>query len=93
MLPFLCDVLENLVRRLLRMFIKSKIVEDTVIAYDLTNIDEQKKENQISLEKVCLWRTQTCFDTVCAVWASKKIHPNNISSTFLRSSFSSYSTF
>ena len=55
MLPFLCDVLENLVRRLLRMFIKSKIVEDTVIAYDLTNIDEQKKENQISLEKVCLF--------------------------------------
>ena len=34
MLPFLSDVLENLVRRLLRMFTKSKIVEDAMTAYD-----------------------------------------------------------
>ena len=33
--------------RLLRMFIKSKIVEDGVTAHDLTKIDVQKKENQI----------------------------------------------
>ena len=55
MLPFLSDVLENLVHRLLRMFIKSKIVEDAVTAYNLTKIDLQKKENQISLEKVYLF--------------------------------------
>ena len=55
MLPFLSDVLENLVRRLLRMFIKSKIVEDAATAYDLTKIDVQKKENQISFEKICLF--------------------------------------
>ena len=54
MLPFLSDVLENLLRRLLRMFIKSKIVEDVVTGYDLTKIDVQEKENQISLEKVYL---------------------------------------
>ena len=55
MLPFLSDVLENLVHRLLRMFIKSKIVEDAVTAYNLTKIDLQKKENQISLEKAYLF--------------------------------------
>ena len=55
MLPFLSDVLENLVHRLLRMFIKSKIVEDAMTAYDLTKIDLRKKENQISLEKVYLF--------------------------------------
>ena len=55
MLPFLSDVLENLVHRLLRMFIKSRIVEDAVTAYNLTKIDLQKKENQISLEKVYLF--------------------------------------
>ena len=55
MLPFLSDVLENLVHRLLRIFIKSKIVEDAVTAYNLTKIDLQKKENQISLEKVYLF--------------------------------------
>ena len=32
---------------------------------------------------------QTCFGTVCAVWAPKKICPNNIS-TFLRSTFSTF---
>ena len=46
---------ENLVRRVLQMFIKSKIAEDTVTAYDLTKTDLQKKEKQISLEKVCLF--------------------------------------
>ena len=39
MLPFLSDMLESLVRRLLRMFIKSKIVEVAVTAYNLTKID------------------------------------------------------
>ena len=48
-------MLENLVRRLLQMFIKSKIAEDNVTAYDLTKTDLQKKEKQISLEKVCLF--------------------------------------
>ena len=39
-------------------------------------------------------QTQTCFDTVWLVWAPKKISPNNnISPTFLRSSFSTFSTF
>ena len=38
-------------------------------------------------------QNQMCFDTICAVWAPKKIPPNNISSTFLRSSFSTFSTF
>ena len=33
-------------------------------------------------------RTQTYFDTVFVVWAPEIICPNNISSTFLRSSFS-----
>ena len=33
------------------------------------------------------------FDTVCVVWAPKKICPNNISSTFLRSSFSIFSLY
>ena len=37
--------------------------------------------------------TQTCFDTIWPVWAPKKICPNNISSTFLRSGFSNFSTF
>ena len=50
MLPFLNDVLENLVRRLLRMFIKLKIVEDAVTAENLPEVDVQKKDNQISLE-------------------------------------------
>ena len=36
------------------MFIKSKIVEDAATAYDLTKIGVQKKEYQISLEKICL---------------------------------------
>ena len=49
MLPFLSDMLENLVLILLRMFIKSKIIEDAVTAYDLTKIDVEKKENQIIL--------------------------------------------
>ena len=39
MLPFLSDMLESLVRRLLRMLIKSKIVEVAVTAYNLTKID------------------------------------------------------
>ena len=55
MLPFLSDLLENLARRLLVMFIKSKIVEDAVTDYDLTKIGLQKKENCIGLEKVCLF--------------------------------------
>ena len=29
---------------------------------------------------------ETCFDTVCPVWTPKKPRPNNISSSFLRSS-------
>ena len=49
MLPFLSDMLENLVLILLRMFIKSKIIEDAGTAYDLTKIDVEKKENQIIL--------------------------------------------
>ena len=48
-------MLENFVGRLLRMFIKSKIVEDVVTAYYQTKIDVQKEENQISLEKVYLF--------------------------------------
>ena len=48
-------MLENLVRRLLRMFIKSEIVEDALTAYNLTKIDVQKQGNQISLEKICLF--------------------------------------
>ena len=55
MLPFLNDVLENLVRRLLRMFIKLKIVEDAVTAENLPEVDVQKKDNQISIERVCLF--------------------------------------
>ena len=39
------------------------------------------------------WQNQMCFDAACVVWVPKKIHPNNISSTFLRSSFSAFSTF
>ena len=68
MLPFLSDVLENPVRRLLRMFIKSKIVEGAVTAYNLTKIDVQKKEKQISLEKVCLFLIYSSIVTlfVCA---------------------------
>lgn len=46
MLPFLSDVL---VRRLLRMFIKSKIVEDAVTTYGLIKIDVEKQETQIIL--------------------------------------------
>ena len=38
-------------------------------------------------------QTQTCIDTVRAVWTPNKIHPNNISSTLLRSNFSTFSTF
>ena len=48
-------MLENFVGRLLRMFIKSKIVEDVVTAYYQTKIDVQKEKNQISLEKVYLF--------------------------------------
>ena len=48
-------MLENFVGRLLRMFIKSKIVEVVVTAYYQTKIDVQKEENQISLEKVYLF--------------------------------------
>ena len=63
--------------------------------------DDISKSEAIYLLEKCAWRssvyvtskTQACFDTVCAVWAPKKIHPNNISSTFLRSSFSTFSTF
>ena len=75
MLPFLSDVLENLVRRLLRIFIESKIVEDTVTAYDLTKIDMQEKENQISLEKVCLFLvySSTVMLFVCTSYYEESI--------------------
>ena len=54
MLPFLSDVLENVMCRLLRMFIKSKIVKDAVTAYNLTKFDYSEcTDNQVSLEKVC----------------------------------------
>ena len=54
LLPFISGVLENLLRRLLRMFIESKIVEDAVNVYDLTKIDVSKKEKQFNFEKVYL---------------------------------------
>ena len=54
LLPFIGGVLENLLRRLLRMFIESKIVEDAVTVYDLTKIDVPKKEKQFNFEKVYL---------------------------------------
>ena len=54
MLPFISGVLENPLRRLLRMFIESKIVEDAVNVYDLTKIDVSKKEKQFNFEKVYL---------------------------------------
>ena len=38
-------------------------------------------------------RPQTCIGTVCVVWAPKKIHPHDILSTFLRTSFSTFNTF
>ena len=44
----------------------------------------------LNKKKFVHWWTQMCFDTVRAVWAPKKICPNNISSTFLRSSFSTF---
>ena len=47
-------MLENPLRRLLRMFIESKIVEDAVNVYDLTKIDVSKKEKQFNFEKVYL---------------------------------------
>ena len=59
MLPFLSDVLENLVHRLLRMFIKSKIVKGAV-----TEIAVQKKENQIGLEKVHLFLVYSSIITL-----------------------------
>lgn len=54
LLPFISGVLENPLRRLLRMFIESKIVEDAVNVYDLTKIDVSKKEKQFNFEKVYL---------------------------------------
>ena len=39
-----------------------------------------------------LW-TQMCSDTVWPVWVPKKICPSNISSTFLRNNFSTFSNF
>ena len=53
LLPFI-SVLENPLRRLLRMFIESKIVEDAVNVYDLTKIDVSKKEKQFNFKKVYL---------------------------------------
>ena len=52
----------------------------------------QLSEMIASFQKVDIYQrqTQTCFDTVCVVWAPKKIHPNNISSIFLRSNFSNF---
>ena len=44
-------MLENLVHRLLQMFIKSKIVEDAVTAEDLTKIDVQKKKTRLVLKR------------------------------------------
>ena len=54
LLPFISGVIENPLRRLLRMFIESKIVEDAVNVYDLTKIDVSKKEKQFNFEKVYL---------------------------------------
>ena len=54
LLPFISGVVENPLRRLLRMFIESKIVEDAVNVYDLTKIDVSKKEKQFNFEKVYL---------------------------------------
>ena len=54
LLPFISGVLENPLRRLLRMFIESKIVEDAVNVYDLTKIDVSKKEKQFNFKKVYL---------------------------------------
>ena len=54
LLPFISGVSENPLRRLLRMFIESKIVEDAVNVYDLTKIDVSKKEKQFNFEKVYL---------------------------------------
>ena len=64
LLPFLSNALEDLLCRLPRMFLKSKLVEDAVTAYDLTKIDVQKKENQISSEKVCLFLVYSSIVTL-----------------------------
>lgn len=53
MIPFLSDVLENMIRRLMKMFIQSDIVNDATTPRQLMkNIDCSKKENQLVVEKV-----------------------------------------
>ena len=52
MLPFLSDVMENIMRRLMKMFLQRKI--KTVTPYQLINMDTTKRENQLIPEKLSL---------------------------------------
>ena len=52
MVPLMSDTLETLVRRILKMFIKNTIADDTGTPYQLIKINVNDKDNQLPLHKV-----------------------------------------
>ena len=54
MMPFISEVLENLIRRLLKIFIRKVVIDEVDSAYSLIKIDLQKPENHLRPESIKL---------------------------------------
>jgi hypothetical protein len=54
MMPFVSEILENLIRRLMKIFIRKAIIDEADSAYSLIKIDLQKRENHLPPELVKL---------------------------------------
>ena len=54
MMPFVSKLLENLIRCLMKIFIRKAIIDEADSAYSLIKIDLQKRENHLPPESVKL---------------------------------------
>ena len=54
MMPFVSEILENLIRRLMKIFIWKAVIDETDSTYSLIKIDLQKQVNHLPLESVKL---------------------------------------
>ena len=54
MMPFVSEILENLIRRLMKIFIWKAVIDETDSTYSLIKIDLQKQVIHLPLESVKL---------------------------------------
>lgn len=72
-MPFICDVLETIIRRLMKMFMPSRIVKNASTPYQLIKLDVSSKDNQLPISSVKLTTATESFLTASGVKDSNKL--------------------